>query len=218
VYDITSRGSFEEAQSWLRELRQHGRPDIVIMLVGNKLDLDGERAVALEEAFTFADKNDLAFMETSAKTDVGVSMAFNSVIQGVCGATLVLHLTASLVAGTTSFALCSSEIYRVRKKNRKVTPTPTSAAAGASKGEKDDKALNRRNSSSGSDGGRKRSPSPTAGRSRGEGGSGRGSSGSGGGGGGSRGGDQRPATRSPSKAVDLRAPPSPSKEKSSCCE
>lgn len=82
VYDITSRESFEAAQTWLAELRQHRGKDIVLMLVGNKLDLERERQVALEDALAFADKNDLAFMETSALTDVGVSAAFTSVIQG----------------------------------------------------------------------------------------------------------------------------------------
>ena len=43
---------------------------------------DGSRQVPLDEALKFADSNDLAFMETSAKTDVGVSMAFSSVVQG----------------------------------------------------------------------------------------------------------------------------------------
>ena len=84
VYDITSRESFESAQSWLAELRTHRGKDIVLMLVGNKLDLEARREVALDDALAFADKNDLAFMETSALTDVGVSAAFTSVIQGAC--------------------------------------------------------------------------------------------------------------------------------------
>jgi hypothetical protein len=39
VYDIASKESFEGAKSWLSELRKFGKPDVVILLVGNKLDL-----------------------------------------------------------------------------------------------------------------------------------------------------------------------------------
>jgi hypothetical protein len=39
VYDIASKESFEGAKSWLLELRKFGKPDVVILLVGNKLDL-----------------------------------------------------------------------------------------------------------------------------------------------------------------------------------
>ena len=33
VYDITSRSSFENVESWLSELRQHTEGDIVVILV-----------------------------------------------------------------------------------------------------------------------------------------------------------------------------------------
>ena len=82
MYDIANKASFERITDWLGELRKFGKPDVVILLVGNKLDLEEQRQVTLEEALAFADKNDLAFMETSAKTDVGVTMAFSSVVQG----------------------------------------------------------------------------------------------------------------------------------------
>jgi GTPase SAR1 family protein len=31
--------SFESVQKWIDEVKEHAEPDIVIMLVGNKLDL-----------------------------------------------------------------------------------------------------------------------------------------------------------------------------------
>ena len=39
VYDIASKESFEGAKSRLSEHRKFGKPDVVILLVGNKLDL-----------------------------------------------------------------------------------------------------------------------------------------------------------------------------------
>jgi Ras-related protein Rab-2A len=43
VYDITRRNSFEDLQRWLEEMYEHGNSDMVICLVGNKVDLDKNR-------------------------------------------------------------------------------------------------------------------------------------------------------------------------------
>jgi len=39
VYDITKASSLEKAKSWVKELQRQANPNIVIALVGNKLDL-----------------------------------------------------------------------------------------------------------------------------------------------------------------------------------
>jgi hypothetical protein len=59
-----------------QELRDHADPTIVIMLVGNKCDLENERAVQTDEARTFSEKNELSFIETSAKDGTNVEEAF----------------------------------------------------------------------------------------------------------------------------------------------
>ena len=53
---------------WLEEVRQNGNPDMTIMLIGNKCDLDTRRQVSTEEGDRFAKENNLIFLETSAKT------------------------------------------------------------------------------------------------------------------------------------------------------
>ena len=40
VYDITRRDTFTHVVTWLEELRMNGSPEIVIILIGNKCDLD----------------------------------------------------------------------------------------------------------------------------------------------------------------------------------
>ena len=50
VYDITKSVTFENVERWLKELRDHADPNIVIMLVGNKSDLRHLRSVQTEEA------------------------------------------------------------------------------------------------------------------------------------------------------------------------
>ena len=53
-------------------MRQNGNPDMVIMLIGNKSDLENRRQVSTEEGERFAKENGLIFMETSAKTAFNV--------------------------------------------------------------------------------------------------------------------------------------------------
>ncbi len=76
VYDITRRDTFKHLSVWLEEARQHSQSNMVIMLIGNKNDLEHRRAVSFEEGKAFADANGLIFMETSAKTAFNVEQAF----------------------------------------------------------------------------------------------------------------------------------------------
>ncbi|EJU01934.1 ras-domain-containing protein [Dacryopinax primogenitus] len=46
VYDITKASSLEKAKSWVKELQRQANPNIVIALVGNKLDLVQSPAAA----------------------------------------------------------------------------------------------------------------------------------------------------------------------------
>lgn len=74
--------TFENVERWLKELRDHAEPNIVIMLVGNKSDLRNRRAVPTEEAMAFAERNSLAFIETSALDASGVDDAFRQILTG----------------------------------------------------------------------------------------------------------------------------------------
>ncbi|XP_075591190.1 ras-related protein Rab-4B-like [Dermatophagoides farinae] len=76
VYDITERQSYMNIPRWLSDLRQSAPAEIVIILIGNKIDLvDGEnlRKVTYEEAQQYANENGLLFFETSAISKQNVS-------------------------------------------------------------------------------------------------------------------------------------------------
>eukprot|EP01033_Poteriospumella_lacustris_P007674 gene7674-gene8408 len=45
MYDITRRETFTHLSRWLDEAKQNSNPELVIMLVGNKKDLEHKRAV-----------------------------------------------------------------------------------------------------------------------------------------------------------------------------
>jgi GTPase SAR1 family protein len=55
VYDVTNRESYQSVPKWLKMLRNYGRPGIVIVLVGNKIDSEDHlREVPTEDAKAFA--------------------------------------------------------------------------------------------------------------------------------------------------------------------
>lgn len=83
VYDITKHESYTNVENWLKELREHGDSKMVHMLVGNKSDLKHLRAVPTEEAASFAEKNNLSFIEASALDSNNVDTAFENVLKDV---------------------------------------------------------------------------------------------------------------------------------------
>lgn len=82
VYDVTDRASFLAIPEWIAEVRKHSPEDIVIMVVGNKLDLVKEeenlRRVTRQEGQDFATENELLFTEASAKSAENVNNLFVS--------------------------------------------------------------------------------------------------------------------------------------------
>ena len=77
VYSIDSRESFEHINIWLKEIKIHSHPDVIIILIGNKSDLEEERKVTYEEAKKFKEENKLLyFEETSAKNGINSKEIF----------------------------------------------------------------------------------------------------------------------------------------------
>ena len=84
VYDMTRHDTFEDIIRWLNEIRMNdAHPETVIMLVGNKSDLEQERAVSQDEAAKFAKDQGLMFMETSALDKSNVNDAFDTLIHQI---------------------------------------------------------------------------------------------------------------------------------------
>jgi len=83
VYDITSRDTYNHLVSWLADARTLARPDITVVVVGNKCDKKSGREVTLLEASRFAQENDLLFMETSAQTGECVDEVFIKCTQAI---------------------------------------------------------------------------------------------------------------------------------------
>ncbi|XP_059285262.1 ras-related protein YPT3 [Lycium ferocissimum] len=85
VYDVTRHVTFENVTRWLKELRDHTDPNIVVMLLGNKSDLRHLVAVSTDEAKSLAEREALYFMETSALEATNVDNAFTEVLTQIYG-------------------------------------------------------------------------------------------------------------------------------------
>jgi len=76
VYDITDQDSFVKVQNWIRELRRMVGHDIVLVIAGNKCDMERQRQVAREDAQAYAAAQGAYLYETSAKLNIGIDDLF----------------------------------------------------------------------------------------------------------------------------------------------
>lgn len=83
VYDVAKELSYQNVKKWMSELRGHADPNIVVLLVGNKIDLRHLRCVEQEEALAFSKENNLLYIETSALDFTNVEAAFESIVTGM---------------------------------------------------------------------------------------------------------------------------------------
>lgn len=80
VYDITKKNTLESVDYWITELKNHLNREIVIVIVGNKVDLE-DRQVEYNEAELMAQKCGSLYIETSAKTGFNIERLFQTVVQ-----------------------------------------------------------------------------------------------------------------------------------------
>lgn len=67
VFDLTNRQSFDSLQTWISEFTTYAKPGALLIIVGNKSDLDHYQ-VTVDEARRFAEEQDLHYFTTSAVT------------------------------------------------------------------------------------------------------------------------------------------------------
>ena len=83
VYDITRRNTFNNIDTWLKELVSINSERMSIMLIGNKSDLSLLRKVSKNEAQLKANKYGIKFYETSALDSSNIKHAFEELIKDI---------------------------------------------------------------------------------------------------------------------------------------
>ena len=77
VYAINNKESFRHINSWLKEVKLQSNPDVKVILIGNKSDLEEERLVQINEAQRFTEEHNIHFFcETSAKNGINTQEVF----------------------------------------------------------------------------------------------------------------------------------------------
>lgn len=76
VYAVNERKSFLEVEKWISEIRNYADEKIVVVLAGNKSDLEGEREVQKAEGKELAEKYGFPFGECSAMKGYHVTELF----------------------------------------------------------------------------------------------------------------------------------------------
>jgi len=85
VYDISSQKSFQQTRKWIDDVRSERGNDVIIVLVGNKTDLNDKREVTTQAGEEEAKKSGLLFIETSAKVGYNVKPLFKRIAQALPG-------------------------------------------------------------------------------------------------------------------------------------
>ncbi|CAH3995939.1 ras-related protein Rab-18 [Pieris brassicae] len=82
VYDVSEPKSLAKLNEWVEELQVYStKKNIVCLVVGNKIDKD--RVVTREAGQAFAQKHRMLFIESSAKTQEGINLAFEELVQKI---------------------------------------------------------------------------------------------------------------------------------------
>ena len=84
VFDYTKRSSFENLDKWLKDLMENANRNIVLALIGSKIDIPEEKwEVSRDEAEEYAERTNMFFMECSAMRGIGVKDVFNRMLEKV---------------------------------------------------------------------------------------------------------------------------------------
>lgn len=98
----TDANSFQQVNKWIEDVRAERGNDVIIMLVGNKTDLQDKRQVSMEEGERKAQELNVMFIETSAKAGYNVKQVSWTI-------TVFIHIHTSLLV---SLSLSTLSIVR----------------------------------------------------------------------------------------------------------
>ena len=77
-FDLTREDTFNNLSTWLHDIRSHAAAEIVVYLIGSKLDLEEQREVDKDTAKAFCEEHGIEkYFETSSVTGFNVEEVFS---------------------------------------------------------------------------------------------------------------------------------------------
>ena len=83
LFAVDDLSSFEDINNWLNMINERiNKKDVVIYLVGNKIDLE-DRKISKEEGLKFAEEKGIKYFEISAKNELNIRETFNELCKDI---------------------------------------------------------------------------------------------------------------------------------------
>ncbi|KAL7713946.1 Sphingomyelin phosphodiesterase [Entamoeba marina] len=79
VYSVIDLQTFQNVRQWLQEIERYASETVIKLLIGNKCDMEDDRAVTVEQGQELANSLNVSFMEASAKKSLNVDELFNKI-------------------------------------------------------------------------------------------------------------------------------------------
>ncbi len=83
VFDVTAQSSFDSLDEWIKSLIEIRGDSVPMIIIGNKIDLEGQRVISQAQAVEFSKKFNSKYIETSAATGEKVEDAFKDLIMQI---------------------------------------------------------------------------------------------------------------------------------------
>jgi small GTP-binding protein len=84
IYDVTNLQSYENVKNWIAQIKESANQNVIIYLVGNKIDIKEEdRCVKTEDGKKLAEEFKLPFFESSAKIGININEIFEQIVEKI---------------------------------------------------------------------------------------------------------------------------------------
>ncbi len=83
MYDITNEKSFSNIQNWITQIREETSSNIVLFIIGNKIDLEDQRKITYENGKNLAKQYQYPFFEASSKSAININEIFDNMAENV---------------------------------------------------------------------------------------------------------------------------------------
>ena len=80
-YDISDKNTFNNINMWLEEIKRYSTGNPLLILCGNKTDLENKREVYKKDAEEYAKTNNMYFFESSSKNNSNITEIFELIAE-----------------------------------------------------------------------------------------------------------------------------------------